>query len=103
MLPERNRCWMKHRYREEWERCPMCGAPLRWMYDGDEWIPCDREPVRYFRDISGKLSVMQGRSLLDYCVLAESTVEKRTRLGLLPHVYSCGALDGWHGVKVERV
>ncbi|GEM_PF-7005206 len=94
---ERKRCWLTHYRREDWEYCPLCNAPIRWMYDGDLWIPCDREPVRFSRGIDGNLTIVAGGGTLDYCMLDDGG-----RLGLLPHVYSCDSLNGWHGVKIER-
>lgn len=102
MITERKRCWLKHKYREEWEFCPLCHAPLRWFYDGDEWIPCDREPINFKRDIEGKLLIVSERKLKDYCTVYTPGAEGQFRLGLLPHVYSCDALSGYHGIKIER-
>lgn len=103
MLSERKRCWLHHRYKEDFDRCPLCNAPIRWVYVDGEWTPCDREPITYQRGLEGKLLIYDGKELKDYCKEYKNGDSGRFRLGLLPHVFSCDCLKGWHGVKVERL
>ena len=98
----RDRVWLKHHHREPWEYCPLCAAPLRWVYDGDQWIPCDREPALYTRNIDAKALIVVKKELVGNCEIWEPGKHGKYSLGLLPHVYSCDLLDGWGGVKVRR-
>ena len=100
-LEERKCCWMYHKYREYWEYCPLCNAPIRWQYEDEGWVPLDREPIRFVRGIEGKMNISDGRHLLDYCMIYKDQVQT-PRMGLLPHVYSCHKLKGFHGIKIER-
>ena len=103
MLIVRKRCWMHHKYKEDFDRCPLCSAPLRWVYVDDEWTPCDREPITYKRDLDGKLIIYDGKELLKYCDIYKPGDTGNFKLGLLPHVFSCDALEGYHGQKIERL
>ena len=102
MIAERKRVWLKHRYHEGWEFCPLCHAPLRWIYDDEMWIPCDRVPVLFKRELDGNMSIVTEGTLKDYCTLYVPGAEGNYKQGLLPHVYSCDRLDGWFGIKIER-
>lgn len=55
--------WKKHKYRGELSECPHCGAPLRWIYDGDGWFPCDKEPVMFILHPSGTKNIVYERQL----------------------------------------
>lgn len=103
MYIERNRCWLRHRHKEEWDRCPLCNAPIRWIYVDSEWTPCDREGVTYKRDFEGDLLIYDGNGLKDCCKLYSVGDSGRFKIGLLPHVYSCDELKGYHGIKVDRI
>ena len=100
---ERKRCWMHHKYKEDFRRCPLCNAPIRWVYSDEQWTPCDKEAVTYKRDIEGKLRIYDGRELKDYCKLYSVGDSGAFKMGLLPHVYSCDGLKGYHGIKVDRI
>jgi len=98
----RQRVWLKHFRREDWEFCPLCEMQLRWVYDGVYWIPCDREPILFKWELDGKFSIVKNRQLVDGCVIYSGGDSAGFELGLLPHVYSCWDLKGWHGVKYEQ-
>ena len=98
----RKRCWLRHRFHEGWNFCPLCNAPLVWVYDDEEWIPCDREMILFKRDLDGKVMVVSERTLKDYCVIYEPGMDGNFKPGLLPHVYSCDKLSGYAGIKIER-
>ena len=100
---ERKRCWMHHKYKEDFDRCPLCNAPIRWVYADEQWTPCDREAVTYKRDLEGKLLIYDGKELKDYCKLYSVGDLGQFKIGLLPHVYSCDELKGYHGIKVDRI
>lgn len=98
----RSRVWLKHKHKEMWTNCPLCNAPIRWVYDGDVWIPCDREPVSFeYCFDENRIHIVYGKMLIHGTLKIE---HPETRImGLLPHVYSCDELDGWEGKKVERI
>lgn len=98
----RSRVWLKHKYKELWNKCPQCNAPIRWEWDGENWIPCDREPVTFEHCYDGtEIMILHHKTFVHGTLKIENP---ETRLmGLLPHVYSCSELNGWHGKKVERI
>ena len=98
----RKRCWISHKYKEDWEFCPICHAPLRWIYADDNWTPCDREAVTYTRDLDGKLLIYDGKELLKYCSLYKNGDKGIMKMGLLPHIFSCDGCNGYHGTKIVR-
>ena len=98
----RLRVWLKHFKREDWERCPLCGELLKWSYDGIYWIPCDIKPILFKWELGGKFSIMKNRELVENCEIYKNGNTEGFVMGLLPHVYSCWELKGWHGVKYER-
>lgn len=98
----RSRVWLKHKRKEDWKHCPLCNAPIRWVYDGDDWIPCDREPVSFEPCYDGTEIMIVHSKVLVNGTLNIKIPETRI-MGLLPHVYSCDDLDGFHGKKVERI
>ena len=98
----RSRVWLRHNRKELWKECPLCNAPIRWVYDGESWIPCDREPISFELCFDEKhIKIVHGRCLV-HGTLEIKHPETRI-MGLLPHVYSCDALDGWCGKKVNRI
>ena len=60
--------WKKHRRNEEYRVCPHCGQPIRWIYDGDYWIPVDRDPVMFIMHPDGKNSVVYNKKVLENCL-----------------------------------
>lgn len=98
----RLRVWLKHNKKEEWERCPLCNMPLRWSYDGLEWIPCDKEPILYKFDLIGEFKIIKKRELIDNCIIYKGGNTTGYSYGLIPHIYTCYDLDGWKGAKFVR-
>ena len=84
------RVWMKHRRKPEWEMCPRCFSPLKWIYDGFDWIPCDREPVLFYPNIGDK-HIVYRKELISNAALYRD--KKRPALipctGHRPHVCTC--------------
>ena len=97
----RSRIWLKHKYRED-DFCPLCGGKLKWVYDGDVWIPCDSAPVLFRFEKGGRVQIVKNRQIYSGCELFKGGGNGYIR-GLLPHVYSCQDLCGWGGVKIERI
>lgn len=98
----RLRVWLKHNHKEDWHNCPACNTPLKWVYDGENWVPCDREPIYYKWTMGGNFKIFKNRELLDGCEIYKSGDGKGFTMGLLPHVYSCFDLNGYGGVKYVR-
>ena len=40
--------FLKYRRRGDFTFCEDCGAPVKWVYNGIEWTPCDTEPVYFY-------------------------------------------------------
>lgn len=98
----RKRVWLTHNRREDWQHCPMCQQPIRWVYDGINWIPCDREPVMYKWDLGGRFYIVRNRELVKGCEIYAGGGSAGYRMGFLPHVHSCDHLNGWEGAKYDR-
>lgn len=83
--------FLKYRRRGEQNYCPDCGSPIKWAYDGIEWIPCDREPV-YFFPSQGKDKVFYRGDLKDDALIYRPGMDREERpfAGLRPHFYTCG-------------
>ena len=89
----RERLWLTHQRRLDEDYCPLCFAPIKWVYDGSKWIPCDREPALAYLGKGFKKAVYK-RELIDRVWLyrdgaipGESPVEV-----LIPHVFNCEEL-----------
>lgn len=88
--------WKTHRRREQFEECPHCGKPLRWIYDGIVWHPCDKEPVLFMMHPEGRCEIMYRRELLGNCLIYR-VGDKRfvgavPLYGSVPHYYTCDIL-----------
>lgn len=97
----RQRVWLKHYKREDWEQCPLCGERLKWVYDGIYWIPCDIKPLLFKWDLDGKFAIVKQRELIEGCEIYKGGDTEGYTMGLMPHVYSCWKRNGWRGVKYE--
>lgn len=88
--------WKTHRRREEFSECPHCGKPLRWIYDGSVWYPCDREPVMFIMHPSGRNSVVYGRKLYENCLIYKKGDDRFAGVhplsGNVQHYYTCEEL-----------
>ena len=96
---ERDRCWVTHRRRETWTRCPLCGAPITWvkLWDGT-YSPCDTEPVLVVTDPGSKRQVVRRHELISgYAVYKPGGVNpvgQTATYARLPHCLSCRVLRG---------
>ncbi len=61
--------WKRHKHRENFNFCPHCEKPLKWIYDGDQWLPCDDEPVLFSMHPEGKLTIVFEKKVLENCLL----------------------------------
>lgn len=89
----RDRLWMKHRHKGDYDFCPLCYAPIKWVYDGIDWIPCDQEPVLIYPH-QGKETAVIRRELLFDCKLYSQGIMPNLRPveALRPHVFTCHEL-----------
>lgn len=88
--------WKTHKRREEYTVCPHCGKPLRWIYDGYEWIPVDREPVMFIHHPDGKNNVVYNRKIYENCLLYKKGDVRFDNVcpltGNVQHYYTCDVL-----------
>lgn len=87
--------WKRHKRRDDFNECPHCGAPLRWIYDGIDWLPCDTEPVLFRMHPEGKSTVVYRRAELANCILYSAKDRKGTGeplWGHVQHYYTCSVL-----------
>ncbi|MBO5453733.1 MAG: hypothetical protein J6A69_07205 [Clostridia bacterium] len=89
---ERKRVWLTHKYREQWECCPLCCEQLKWVYDGNVWIPCNIEPKMFRRQIGSSLNMVKKKELIEGCELYKGGSPEGFTYGLIPHVYTCTEL-----------
>ena len=55
--------WKKHKHKGDFCECPHCGKPIRWIYDGDGWLPCDHEPVMFILHPRGTKNIVYEKQL----------------------------------------
>ena len=83
--------FLKYRYRLNENICPDCYSPLKWVYGGMYWIPCDTEPVLFYPD-SGNDIIVYKRELLKNVKIYKRggiRIDKPVLSGLRPHVFNC--------------
>ena len=87
--------WKRHKKRLYINNCPHCGKELKWIYDGDEWLPCDREPVLFTMHPTGSQTVVYDRKELPYCVIyrkSDPRCQGTPFRGNVQHYYTCSVL-----------
>ena len=88
--------WKTHRKREDFEVCPHCGKPLKWIYDGIEWMPCDKDPVMFILHPAGWRSVVYNRQVYNSCLLYRKGDKRfdgvHPLMGNMQHYYTCEVL-----------
>lgn len=92
---ERARCWKIHSRRQGWDKCPLCGVPLKWVrLTGGDFCPCDIEPVLFIREDGARLAVAHRRELVEGCRIYDPRRDgaKRPEMGRIPHFYTCPPL-----------
>lgn len=98
--------WKNHKRREQFNECPHCGQPLRWIYDGVVWYPCDKEPVIFMMHPSGKSSIVYNRELYKNCLIYRKGDPRfagtHPLSGSVQHYYSCPILKQ-HRMEYRRI
>ncbi len=89
------RIWKKQKYRENENDCPHCKAPLKWIYDGFEWIAVDKEPVLFTMHPEGNLTLIYDKKELNNCLLyarGDLRTVGTPSWGYQQHYYTCPVL-----------
>ena len=84
--------WKQHDHRENFNECPHCGKPLRWIYNGEKWLPCDAEPVLFTMHPSGRMNLVHKKEVLEKCLLYNSKDPRCAGSpiwGYQQHFYTC--------------
>ena len=101
MSVKRERLWRYHRYRGEYDFCPLCFEPIKWIYDCEEgkWSPCDAKPAAYIvsdEEPGTELYTRFKRRTRGVLYRPHDMrfTRQNTRYGYIPHVYTCAELKG---------
>ena len=97
--------WPTHRRREYFDDCPHCGAPLKWVYDGVEWMPCDKEPVLFIHHPEGKSTVIYRRTAHTGCLVyarGDKRFAEAPKMGHTQHYYTCPRLISARREYIKR-
>ncbi|MBR2343006.1 MAG: hypothetical protein IKA64_01990 [Clostridia bacterium] len=87
--------WKQHRHREDFNSCPHCEAPLRWIYDGERWLPCDEEPVLFVMHPTGRVNLVYEKKVIEKCLLyrkGDRRCEGKPLWAYRQHYYTCPVL-----------
>lgn len=97
----RERLWLMHKRKRDEPFCPLCFAPIKWVYDGTVWIPCDQEPALGYPGRGNKTAVYQRELRKDVRLYREGPIEGGNPVEvLIPHVLTCEILkEGKPNVK----
>lgn len=91
----RDRLWLTHRHKRNEPFCPLCFAPIKWVYDGAVWIPCDQEPSLGYPGRGHKTAVYHRELLRDMWLYRDGPLDgERPVEVLIPHVFTCNKLKG---------
>lgn len=86
--------FLMYRYRLNENICPDCFSPLKWVYDGMYWIPCDTEPVLFYPDSGKDWIVYKGRLLKNAKIFRKGLkIDKPVLSGLKPHAFNCRKVE----------
>ena len=96
----RERLWLTHRRKGDTEYCPLCYTPIKWVYDGSLWIPCDREPYLAYLHCGHKKGVYRRELVDDLHLYRDGPLYGRQPVEILiPHVFTCTELERKRGKK----
>ena len=88
--------WKTHKRKGEFNVCPHCNAPLRWIYDGLDWYSCDKEPVLFMLHPQGKCTVLYKREIYTNALIYKKGDKRFNGIqplqGNIPHYYTCSVL-----------
>lgn len=88
--------WKTHKRRDDFTECPHCGKPLQWIYDGNAWMPCDKEPVMFIMHPEGKQTIVYNRKVYENCLLYRKGDRRfdgvHPLMGSMQHYFTCEVL-----------
>ena len=88
--------WKTHKRREQFNECPHCGKPLKWIYDGLVWYPCDKEPILFMLHPQGQRELLYNRNLISNCLLYTRGDKRFEGIkpfsGSMQHYHTCPVL-----------
>ena len=89
----RDRLWLTHRKKRDEDFCPLCFSPIKWVYDGLFWIPCDKEPVFAYIGYGEKTAVYKKELCKNVHLYRDGQIEGiRPSEVLIPHVFTCSEI-----------
>ena len=97
--------WKKHKRRDNENNCPHCQAPIKWIYDGFDWFPCDKEPVLFAMHPTGRLTLIHERKELSNCLLyvkGDPRTVAPPLWGYQQHYYTCPILRKHRAEYIKR-
>ena len=97
--------WKRHKHRLNDNNCPHCDKPIRWVYDGEGWLPCDRDPVMFIPHPEGSKTVIYHKKEWSGVLLYRRTDERcrgKVFQGLIQHYYTCPILLKHRRAYIER-
>ena len=97
--------WKTHKHRGD-PNCPHCGKPLRWIYDGENWLPVDPEPVLFTLHPDGKKTVVFSKTVYDHALVyrrGDKRFDGVAHEGLIQHWYTCPVLKKSREEYVARL
>ena len=83
--------WKTHNKRLYTNKCPHCGKDIKWIFDGCDWLPCDKEPVLFIMHPEGKKQIVYKRTVYENCLIYQ---KGDPRFGVplqgnIQHYYPC--------------
>ena len=97
--------WKKHKRRGWDNTCPHCGKPIKWIYDGMDWLPCDTEPILFRMHPDGRDTVVYKRQELERCIIYSGQDKKGDGVPLTghrQHYYTCHVLKARRREYIEN-
>ena len=87
--------WKKPKHKGDFSECPHCGKPIRWIYDGDGWLPCDHEPVMFILHPRGTKNIVYEKQLFTNGLIYRKGDQRFVGMpmrGNELHYYSCAVI-----------
>lgn len=86
---------LRYKRRMDMSICPDCFAPIKWIFDGVYWYPCDREPVLFWPGIGTEAVLHKGNFLTHALMFYPASGKSDAPLtGHKPHYFSCPFCKG---------
>lgn len=71
-------------------RCELCAAPLKWIYTGVEWVPCDEAPTLVYPDGGAQKAIYKKEFV--QCTHYDGVRNVAPVYAHLPHALTCKRL-----------